>query len=270
MNLFKEFEKNAWEKKASLYEENWGSVTGQTIETILKLAYVEQGAKVLDIGCGGGHFCNLAYQKGAEVTGCDLSYEMIRIAKSNYPKITFVIEDAEKLSFTDSAFDIITMNYLLLHVADQKKVLLEARRALKENGRIIFTLWREPTNSPALNLIFDSIKTFADTTVIPPADDIFKFARLDTAEAILKEIGFDDITAEFVNTSWRSPSKESFFTAVLSGTRMGGTIELQQLEIREKIKSKIFNDLEQFKDATGFSIPMPSIVVSAKKRAEIS
>ena len=265
MNSFKEFEQNAWERKASLYEQGWGAVTSQATARIIEIAQIVPGTKLLDIGCGPGHFCNLANQKGAETTGCDLSKEMVQIAKNHYPAISFAAEDAENLTFLDSTFNVVTLNYLLLHVPNQKKVLLEAKRVLKNEGLLTFALWQEPSKSAALKLIFDSIKNFADTSVIPPADDLFQFARPETAKSFLAANGFIDFTATIVGTAWKTPSPESFFLSVLSGTRMGGTIELQEPEIREKIKSKIFGELEQFKTPTGYFIPMPSVIICGRK-----
>jgi len=267
MDSFKEFEQKAWEKKAKLYEDNWGGVTRLPIERILEIAKSAPGQKLLDIGCGPGHLCYAADKSGAEVTGCDLSTQMIAIARANYPKITFKPEDAEKLSFLDSSFDIVTLNYLLLHVPDQKKVLLEALRVLKPNGLLIFTLWKEPSESKALKLIFDSIKKYADTSVIPPADDIFQFAQRERAERFLAASGLNNFAVETVETAWSASSAESFFNAVLSGTRMGGTIELQKEETREKIKTYIIQALKEFKTSSGYLIPMPSVITSARKSA---
>lgn len=265
MNSFKEFEKNAWEKKASLYENNWGAVTRQAAGKILEITSIKPKDTLLDIGCGPGHFCNLADKLGARVIGCDLSLEMISIAKRNYPKITFIADDAEKLSFPDKTFDIVTLNYLLLHVPDQKKVLLEAIRVLKLGGVILFTLWKEPLESPALKLIFDSIKKYADTSVIPPADDIFQFARKKQAEEFLSLNGLTNFTTNSIETTWSFKATKDFFDSVLSGTRMGGTIELQNEEIRGKIREKIYEDLKQFKQDSGYLVPMPSVITSARK-----
>ena len=260
MSSFKEFEQKAWERKANLYDDNWGAVTRQVSKRIIEIANLKPGRKLLDLGCGPGHLCNEAFEKGAEVIGADLSNNMIEIAKKNYPNISFQSQDAECLSFGDETFDVVTLNYLLLHVPDQKKVLLEVRRVLKKGGLLIFTLWKEPPESPALKLIFDGIKSYADTSLIPAADDIFQFSRKVTAEKFFETSGFSHFNTETSETAWKCPSTESFFNSVLSGTRMGGTIEIQSHETREKNREKIFVELEGFRVAAGFVVPMPSVI----------
>jgi len=265
MSSFKEFEQKAWEKKANLYEDSWGAVTGQAIDKILEIAGITQGISLLDIGCGPGHFCHKAQLKGAAVLGCDHANEMVKIAAKNFPTISFRSEDAEGLTFAAESFDVVTLNYLLLHVQDQKRVLLEAARVLKKGGILIFTLWSIPVNRTALKIIFDATKKYADMSLIPPAEDIFQFARSDDADRFLTTNGFTDFQVEIVNTAWQEPSTDRFFSSVLAGTRMGGIIDIQSADIREKIKAQISEDLTEFKTSTGYIVPMPSVITSARK-----
>lgn len=266
MSDFKEFERDAWEKKAALYRETWGTASIQTIETVLDRANLSQGAKLLDCGCGPGDLCHAASERGATVIGCDYSTHMVKLAKSNYPNISFVHEDAENLTFADASFDAVTLNYLLLHVADQWKVLLEAKRVLRPQGQMVFALWMPPNASPGFSIIFQAIKKYADTSVIPPAQDLFLFANESYAKQYLTEVGFSNITTEQFPTYIEVKDADQFFSFIQSGTRIGGTIELQSSEIKEKIKNKISREIEQFKNNGSYILPIPSIIVSAIKR----
>jgi ubiquinone/menaquinone biosynthesis C-methylase UbiE len=263
MSSFKVFEKNAWEEKASRYESSWGVVTKQVIPKILELSKLNSKESILDIGCGPGHLCDAAQKLGAEVIGCDYSSEMVQIASKNYPNCTFRVEDAEELTFGDEQFNVVTLNYLLLHVADQGKVIEQAIRTLKYHGRLVYTLWQPPEESKGLAIIFQALKAHADLSVIPAADDIFQFAKLDSATVFLNHSGFSNIQATSFPTFWNVRTKDDFFNSVIAGTRMGGTIELQSAEIKSKIKEQIFVALEDFRTADGFLIPQPSLIVCA-------
>jgi SAM-dependent methyltransferase len=263
MNSFKEFEKNAWEVKAFRYKDTWGTVTPQVIPVLLELAGEKKGLKLLDVGCGPGHFCDAATAKGLEVIGADYSKAMVEIASNNFPHIKFHQEDAESLSFENNTFDVVTLNYILLHVADQEKTLLEAKRVLKPGGKVIYSNWVAPSNSPGLELIFGALKEYADMTVIPPAPDSFIFSDLAYAESFFKENNFINITSRLFASAWKFPDGDSFYNAVQAGIRMGGLIELQKPEIKEKIREKILREIEKFKNSEGYIVPTPTLIVSA-------
>lgn len=262
---FKKFEEEAWEQKASKYNDTWGTVTSQPNNAILELLNIKLGMSLLDCGCGPGHFSSLASQKGARVTGCDYSNAMIDIARRNYPELNFVKEDAESLSFKDNTFDAIVLNYLLLHVADQEKVILESERVLKVDGRLVLTLWLPPSESPGLKLIFDAIMKYADMSVIPPAQDIFKFSDTSYATSFLIQSGFRDVELQRFETKWKVDTFGAFFYALQAGTRIGGMIDLQKAEVKEQIRSFMEQEIRHFQTAEGFEIPTPSIIVNARK-----
>jgi len=46
---------------------------------------------------------------------------------------------------------------------------------------------------------------------------------------------------------------------------MGGAIELQTDEVKERIRDSILEDLGRFRSGNEFVIPTPSIIVSARK-----
>ncbi len=263
-SAFKTFEKAAWEDKASRYDNTWGLVSTQAIPHITQFAKPEMS--VLDVGCGPGHLCAALKRVGVSaVMGCDYSGNMVKIASGNYPEISFRQEDAGMLSFSSESFDFVTLNYVLLHVEDQEKALLEAARVLKKGGLLLYTTWLAPTESPGLALMFAPVKEFADLTVIPPAPDIFTFAHFEVAKTFLSHNGFTDISSKTLQTHWEVSGGEEFFQAVQAGTRIGGTIDLQKQTIKDKIKDSICSQIESFKQDSQYVIPTPSLLVSARK-----
>lgn len=94
--------------------------------------------KILDIGCGVGHFTNhLQQNSGSQIIGVDYAQEMIRVARKRYPKIKFVCAPAEKLPFKDNSFDAIVAVSLLHHLKAQGLLdqgVKEIFRVLKPEG----------------------------------------------------------------------------------------------------------------------------------------
>jgi ubiquinone/menaquinone biosynthesis C-methylase UbiE len=266
MTSFKQFEQEAWEKKAHRYNDSWGSVTIQPIDRVLAYAGAGPGIKLLDVGCGPGHLVAAAAERGAAADGCDLSIEMVSIAKKNYPQLQFKKSDADRLDFPDGSYDAIVLNYLLLHVADQHLTILESKRVLKPGGQLVFTLWLSPAASPGLKLMFDAVKAHADMSVIPPAQDIFMLTNTEATKSFLEGNGFTNVQFEEYPTGWRVANAEKFFDAVQAGTRIGGLIDLQKAEIKAKIKSQVISGISQFQTDEGYFIPMPSLITAADKR----
>ena len=265
MTTFKEFERDAWEAKAGRYQTTWGPVTAQSIPAVLALARVGPGTKLLDIGAGPGALCFEAAALGAVPTGCDYSAEMVRIASERYPTVPFFQEDAEALSFGDSSFDAVTMNYLLLHLADPERALQEAVRVLRIGGRLVYSHWCKPADSAGLGLIFDAIKAYGDTSVIPPAGEIFRFSDPEVARQVLSASGLRDIHHEVFEGFWKVDTADEFFVAVQAGTRMGGLVDLQTRPVKELIRRQIAERIEVYRDGVGFKVPMPSLLASGSK-----
>ena len=67
---------------------DWASIqeaTGNTgYEHVLQFLNIKPDETLLDVGCGSGFFSDLAYKKGADVTGIDFSQKMIDTATANY------------------------------------------------------------------------------------------------------------------------------------------------------------------------------------------
>ena len=121
------------------------------LPNLLRIVEPKKGLNILDIACGQGFFSRAFYEKGASVTGCDISKELIALAKKNSPKqIRFDVSPADKISFLDKeqgSFDVATIVLALQNIKDLADALSEASRALKESGRLILVL-----NHPAFRI----------------------------------------------------------------------------------------------------------------------
>ncbi|HEX7713577.1 MAG TPA: bifunctional demethylmenaquinone methyltransferase/2-methoxy-6-polyprenyl-1,4-benzoquinol methylase UbiE [Bacillota bacterium] len=111
--------------------------------------------RALDLCCGTGMItADLAKQVGPDgrITGMDLSGEMLAIARRHLQKwgllhqVQLVQGDAGKLPFRKDSFDCVTIGYGLRNVPDPVKVLQEAFRVLKPDGRIVVLETAKPLN----------------------------------------------------------------------------------------------------------------------------
>jgi arsenite methyltransferase len=101
---------------------------------------LEEGARVLDIGCGTGRLARWIGERLApkgSVVGIDPLEERIRIARSHGGVVRFEVGQAEALgAFEDASFDAVCMSSVLHWVSDKAKALAEIRRVLRPGGRL--------------------------------------------------------------------------------------------------------------------------------------
>ena len=112
-----------------------------------------RGKRVLDLGCGSGEAAVFFALHGAEVTGADVSGEMLHVADAlaahHGVSIRTVKILAEGMPFADEEFDCVYGNGLLHHV-ELEPAIQEIRRVLKSGGRAVFI---EPlAHNPAIHL----------------------------------------------------------------------------------------------------------------------
>ncbi|UBI35087.1 MULTISPECIES: methyltransferase domain-containing protein [Streptomyces] len=95
-----------------------------------------EGARLLDIACGGGLFGPHAVAKGYRAVGVDLSELSLREARRHgYADV--VRADAADLPFDDGHFDVVTAGQCLEHVPDPFAVVAEACRVLRPGGTLV-------------------------------------------------------------------------------------------------------------------------------------
>ena len=129
-----------YNKIAQPYTKNFGDIT-QFIPYIDEFASGLKGNRVVDMGCGAGQVVNYLSGKGLKAIGVDFSKNLLKIAKSNYPKLKFVNKDILKFRPLRK-FDGIITKYTLFHFSDNdvQIVLSKFKNMLNPDGRLCVIL----------------------------------------------------------------------------------------------------------------------------------
>ena len=96
--------------------------------------------RALDVGCGPGVLVPHLLKAGLtakQITGIDLSPEMIRNAQSQHPGVDFIASDFIKVFDDDGGFDCIIFCSALHDMPDQALALQKAKALLRPGGRIV-------------------------------------------------------------------------------------------------------------------------------------
>jgi ubiquinone/menaquinone biosynthesis C-methylase UbiE len=129
--------------RASDYVTSAVHSTGGDLDQIEDELRELKAARVLDLGCGGGHVSYRAAPQVAEVVACDVTPSMLEAvaataAERGLMNITVRQAAAEKLPFDDGFFDVVLSRFTTHHWQDMEAGLREARRVLTPAGRAVF------------------------------------------------------------------------------------------------------------------------------------
>ncbi len=153
---------------------------------LMQLAnYVPKKAKILDIGCAAGRDVEYLMEEDFDVTGIDLSANLIKEAKKRVKKAKFEQMDMAKMDFKAGSFDAIWCHATLchLHKKDVLDVLKEFKRVLKQKG-IMYIGLRAGKG--------EGMVSFSDTANMPR---LFAFYTIEELRALVEKAGFNVLQA---------------------------------------------------------------------------
>lgn len=266
---FGEFEHNGWQKVADKYLGTWGSLTNLFVPSLLDAANILPGQKLLDVACGPGFVAESASLRGAISTGVDFSDKMVEIANKRSPKLDFLEGNAQSLNFPDAHFDIVAMNFGILHLSDPPKAFAEAARVLVSNGRYVFSSWAKPEISQGAAIVEKAIATYADLDIaIPEGPDFFTYSDEEELRSVLDNSGFAGETLKFetVTAKWEVPTVDYIFELERDhGVRTAALLAEQSEEVLNSIQEQISNDIKKFAHTDVFVVPYAAHIVSVNK-----
>lgn len=113
---------------------------GRTVNAIAIAGLVPEGDTVADLGCGSGLLTIELAALARRVIAVDRSRAMLRLAQRRcrgLKNVMFRRAELQKLPIKTRTCDAALLVLVLSYIEDVRKVLTEAQRILKENGRLV-------------------------------------------------------------------------------------------------------------------------------------
>lgn len=114
------------------------------------IEHVPPPARVLDFGCGTGELTRFLTKEGWHVTGCDVSANMIDVARGEAPDLPWHLLDVgsnRPLPFQEECFDAVVASSVFEYLSEPKQTLERIAAIMRPKGVLLFTVPdpRDPT-----------------------------------------------------------------------------------------------------------------------------
>ena len=171
-------------------------------EVLLDVIAPKLGENFLDVACGPGTVARLAARRvgtAGSVAGCDVSAEMIAVARSKpadagAAEIGYLQASAASMPFAAATFDAVACQQSLQFFPDQVAALTEMRRVVRSGGRVGIAVFRPSDGARLFTTLRDAGKRAGIVAVDAFPRAVFAYGSLDDLQRDLAAAGFRDVT----------------------------------------------------------------------------
>lgn len=175
----------SYDRVSEAYARFTDLTTQALAESVVHLAALQPGDRVLDVGTGTGIVALEAGRRlaaaGGRVAGVDISGGQLAVARRKGQEagvgsvVQFARCDAESLPFADGSFDVIVSLFALLHFPDPERAVREMFRVLRPQGRLVIGVGAPPSRTTwqgwkhRLNRLPDLVRLARGRLLLAPA-----------------------------------------------------------------------------------------------------
>lgn len=265
---YREFERAGWERAAPSYAGSFEAITSLFAKQLLDAVGAGPGIKLLDVACGSGYMAAMAAESGAQVEAVDFSPNMVDVATTRYPALSFRVADAEALPFADNTFDAVAIGFGVHHFPFPLRALAESRRVLRTGGRLGFTVWAPIDEHLIQKVVVDAVRAAGNPAAAlptPPAGDV---CEIETCLRLLRDSGFvlPPPRAERLAAPAPIESARQLIQLLTDGTvRMSSVIRSLPQDKRAFLTMAVEHSIERYREGEVFKVPAAAILAVGAK-----
>jgi 2-polyprenyl-6-hydroxyphenyl methylase/3-demethylubiquinone-9 3-methyltransferase len=137
LSIYTDYAAEWWDQKSPRFR-SLQRITPFRLSLIEEFCGPLANRRVADLGCGGGLLAVPLLDKGANVTGVDISAASIAVAsEASGRRGEFLVGDICHLPFPPDSFDLVLLMDVIEHIEQAEQVLMEASRVLVSGGKIM-------------------------------------------------------------------------------------------------------------------------------------
>jgi SAM-dependent methyltransferase len=210
--------RDQWETAAGAWH-RWGpeleSWLGTATETMLDLAAVRTGSRVLDVAAGaGGQSLAAAHRTGpdgrvvaTDISPTILSYAAKAAAESGLPVDTLELDGEAVDTLPEASYDAVISRLGVIYLPDRQRALGGMRRVLREGGRAAVVVYSTAQRNEFFSVPVGIIRARAGLGAPEPGQPgPFSLGGPGVLESALGDAGFRDVTVRAVPAPLRLPS----------------------------------------------------------------
>jgi ubiquinone/menaquinone biosynthesis C-methylase UbiE len=261
----------AWERHREQLFENQRAVS----EWLLDQIGPRPGQTILEVAAGPGETGFLVAERvGAEghLISTDLSPRMIEAARRGaeargLTNVEFRVMDAQQLDLPDASVDGVLSRFGVMLMPEPGRALHEARRVLRDGGRLAYSVWGPPDHNPWLTTFVGAI---AQSGHAPPGDPFgaggpFSLAAAETNRELLAAARFSDVRVEEIESAFRFDDVDGYWNLQ---SQVAGPVAVLLASLPadavQDIRTALEPAVEPFRSDGGLVMPSFAVVVSAR------
>src|SRR2546430_4161281 len=189
------------------------------------------------------------------VTGIDLSEEMIRAAnegaqRRRIPNVEFRVMEAEKMDFSDEAFDLAVSRFGFQIFTNPDKVAREAHRVLATKGRIGVTVWSTAEKASAIHAVVGPMLEFAEPDETGYLPTPYELGGPGEMVKLFEDAGFHEAKEERKTHTMTYKDEDEYVDVFVEGTPLGHSIREEDALVQKKILARTRENLRQDRKST--------------------
>ncbi len=261
----------AWERHRTQVFEGFRTVSDWLVDHIAP----QPGQTVLELAAGAGDTGFLAAERVGDqgrLISTDLAPGMVEAIRRNAAErglanVECKVLDAQAMDLDDASVDGIICRLGLMLMPDPPAALREARRVLREGGRLAYAVIGEPAANQWLGLMMEGL---LERGHVPGGDPFapggpFSLADHDRNRALVAEAGFDDVeVTELVGAMpFDTPGDYWDLQSQIGGptpTILAGLPSDEVATVRTAVESKV----EAYASDDGYAVPSSLVAVAAR------